>query len=280
MSQMCETTISLRVDPTNPGQFFACCGLLELADRLWPEVEAWFDRSIFFIIAGEPTASLPNLLTAAHDIRLAEDGLHNTEEDENAEDKDSEDEVSPFIIESPISIRLDWWKDKTLKTWAGSMDARKIFLAMCNAIDAQNENPLNQGSVVFDATGSMSTNGRSKRTGKPKKREPFYFDSRRGANALPIDVGFSQDSLKLTTIAYPVVEALTLVGLQRCRPKPTDTPRVFEYYTWQIPFPVEIVPVAVLGLVGNGNGYRFENAFRTDQKKHKAYTPATFIGGK
>ncbi|TWW08183.1 hypothetical protein E3A20_26890, partial [Planctomyces bekefii] len=24
----------VNVDPTNPGQFFACCGLLELADRL------------------------------------------------------------------------------------------------------------------------------------------------------------------------------------------------------------------------------------------------------
>ena len=28
-------SFSVNVDPTNPGQFFACCGLLELADRLW-----------------------------------------------------------------------------------------------------------------------------------------------------------------------------------------------------------------------------------------------------
>ena len=28
-------SIRIAVDPTNPGQFFACCGLLELADRLW-----------------------------------------------------------------------------------------------------------------------------------------------------------------------------------------------------------------------------------------------------
>ena len=27
-------SIAVSVDPTNPGQFFACCGLLELADRL------------------------------------------------------------------------------------------------------------------------------------------------------------------------------------------------------------------------------------------------------
>jgi CRISPR-associated protein Csx14 len=28
-------SLRIKVDPTNPGQFFACCGLLELADRLW-----------------------------------------------------------------------------------------------------------------------------------------------------------------------------------------------------------------------------------------------------
>ena len=35
--------IRITVDPTNPGQFFACCGLLELADRLWPGAEGWFE---------------------------------------------------------------------------------------------------------------------------------------------------------------------------------------------------------------------------------------------
>jgi CRISPR-associated protein Csb3 len=30
-----EPNITIKVDVTNPGQFFACCGLLELADRLW-----------------------------------------------------------------------------------------------------------------------------------------------------------------------------------------------------------------------------------------------------
>ena len=35
-------SFSVNVDPTNPGQFFACCGLLELADRLWDGAEGWF----------------------------------------------------------------------------------------------------------------------------------------------------------------------------------------------------------------------------------------------
>jgi len=51
-----EPNITVNVDVTNPGQFFAYCGLLELADRLWPCVEVVrsfteprFERSRFCI---------------------------------------------------------------------------------------------------------------------------------------------------------------------------------------------------------------------------------------
>ena len=37
-------TIRIRVDATNPGQFFACCGLLELAARLRPGAFGCFER--------------------------------------------------------------------------------------------------------------------------------------------------------------------------------------------------------------------------------------------
>lgn len=214
-----EAAIRLRVDPTNPGQFFACCGLLELADRQWSGVEAWFNCGFFYIFTEERAASLQELLTIARDIRIADD-LCSDKKGEIEEDN-ADAAVFPLIIESPISLRLDWWKDKTLKPWAGSMDERKIFLAMCNAIDVRNEDPLNQGVIVFDVDMKSSTNSSGKRPFKAKKREPFYFDSRRGANAMPIDVGFSTDSLKLATIAYPAVESLSLIGIQRCRPMPT-----------------------------------------------------------
>lgn len=38
-----QPNLTIKVDVTNPGQFFACCGLFELAHRLWPGVEAYFD---------------------------------------------------------------------------------------------------------------------------------------------------------------------------------------------------------------------------------------------
>src|SRR5271163_2625185 len=54
-------SIQIAVDPTNPGQFFACCGLLELADRLWPGAEGWFESIDQFMLqtAGHETTIGP-----------------------------------------------------------------------------------------------------------------------------------------------------------------------------------------------------------------------------
>ncbi len=279
MSSTATSPIRFRVDPANPGQFFACCGLLEMADRLWSEAEGWFDGNTFFIRAMRNTATLSMLLDAAKTIQLMqiETGPNDGENEEDEKSEDAEDHISSLLITAPVSVRLDWWSDRSLKTWAGSMNASMIFLAMCNAIDPAQDDPLNHGTVVFDAAVQDVASRPKRRARNP--REPFYFDARRGANALSIDVGFSTDSLKksqeLTTVAYPVVESMCLVGLQRCRPRPTDKPRVFDYFVWNTPISVTVAPVAVSGLAESGSGFRFANAFRTDQKKHKAFNPAT-----
>ena len=77
--------------------------------------------------------------------------------------------------------------------------------------------------------------------------------------------------------AYPAVELLCLIRLQRCRPKLTSTPLLFEYFTWSTPLPVSVLPAAIGGFLGQGFGYRFENAYRTDQRKHSGYLPATLF---
>jgi CRISPR-associated protein Csb3 len=270
-------SIRINVDPTNPGQFFACCGLLELADRLWGYAEGWFDTGAFLISTDHAGASLSKLLEAAKSCRLLEDASANapSPEDGDEEEDDSEDTAGSLSVVSPIAIELDWWKDKSIKTWAGSMKESKIFLAMCNAIDPQSADPLNQSGLVFDASSPKLPHAKTNSGKNGKKREPFYFDARRGASAWSIDVGFSTDALGLSTTAHPVVEALCFIGLQRCRPKPTPRPRVFHYFAWRIPLPPSIVPVAVSGAIGGGDCYCFTNTFRTDQKKHKTYTTAT-----
>jgi CRISPR-associated protein Csb3 len=109
-----------------------------------------------------------------------------------------------------------------------------------------------------------------------KKVEPYYFDARRGANAHSRDIGFSPNDLQLTTTAFPAVELLCLVGLQRCLPAKTARPRVFDYFTWTEPLPPELLPPVVTSelTMPGSRGYRFENWYRTGQRKHKAFRSA------
>lgn len=251
--------MKIHVDATNPGHFFACCGLLELADRLWGEAEGWFSSGAFHL---EAPGVLPDLMHSIATTPLTQ---------VDVEDATS----SPVFVQAPFHLLLDWWNDeraggRRLKGWAGRMNGFRIARAMQAALAGHDaEDLLNHGMVVYDCDDPS------------QKVEPFYFDARRGAQAHPIDIGFSPDALAMTNTAYPAVEFLCLVGLQRSRPLPTDRPRTFDYFTWSAPIEARLVPAAACGLLErvHAHGYRFEAAFRTDQRKHKAFTPATPHGG-
>lgn len=260
---MTKPTPSIRVavDPTNPGQFFACCGLLELADRLWPGAEGWFEKeSREFCIACEKT--LPELV---HAVAHASVTLIDTDDIYSGR-------VCIDISNRPFT--LDWWHElggrkdaKDLKVWAGTMESHGIAQAMQHAMRGEpflTPDLFNVGMVVTDADDTS------------KKKEPYYFDARRGPNAHSRDVGFSANDLGLTTMAFPAVEFLCLVGLQRCQPVRNGDSRIYDYFTWSVPILPNVLPAAVAGLLPHvgGRGYRFENWFRTGQRKHKAFLPA------
>ncbi|HEX3151349.1 MAG TPA: hypothetical protein VHR66_24940 [Gemmataceae bacterium] len=261
-----KPTISINVDPTNPGQFFACCGLLELADRLWPSsfVEGWFENNDqrFCLSGTEPLAELIQKIANTTVSLLDEDDVYSGR--------------VTIGIGSP-SFVLDWWHEaggradaKDLKVWAGQMQSARIAQAMQHAMrDERFGAPgfLNVGLIVYEP-------------GDPNKKvEPYYFDARRAPNAHSRDVGFSANDLSLTTTAFPAVEFLCLVGLQRCLPVRNGHTRIYDYCTWTEPMVPALLPAAVSGNLSRGKnrGYRFENWFRTGQRKHKAFRSATPI---
>jgi hypothetical protein len=256
-----EAKIRVNTDAANPGQFFACCGLLELADRLWPGAEGGFDANEFLITSASGTLSGLLQAVATAELRQIDP---------------TDDTASPIEVGPPFGLRLDWWTDqqsggRQLKVWAGTMRSVRIARAMQATLrkpELQTETLFDRAMVVYDPDEPA------------KKVEPYYFDGRRGANALALDIGFMPDALKMTTAAFPAVEFLCLVGLQRARPARTETPRVFDYYTWSVSLPVSLLPAATSGHLAHVGAvaYRFENAYRTDQKKHKAFLPATRIG--
>lgn len=275
-------SITVAVDPTNPGQFFACCGLLELADRLWPGAEGWFttDGQKFFIsFSGDTSGTLRELLAAVKSIQIEADEEEDSTEDESGE----EQTVEPLVINSPVSLRLDWFEDTNLKPWAGSMNPKRIMAAMTTNVDPEWHQPFAVSLITRDPQRIRTGRGGKETVILGKPREPFYFDSRRGVNVIDRDVGFVPDGLKKAyktyTHAFPAVEALAPIGLQRARPKRARYSREFDYYTWTWRLPCTLVSAAVLGIIGDvgAAGFRFWNAFRTGQDKHKAYMQATPI---
>ncbi|WP_434045148.1 MULTISPECIES: hypothetical protein [Sorangium] len=252
----------VQVDVTNPGQFFACCGLLELATRLAGDATAHFEGAHFVVAAG---CTLSGLLDRWTSTRLVQ--------------VDPEDDASsPIYLPPPFDLRLDWWKDadaggRDLKVWAGTMQSVRIAQAMVASLrdpELHAEDLFARGFIVYDPDEPT------------KKVEPFYFDARRAPNAHSRDVGFSPNDLELTTTAFPAVEALCLVGLQRCRPAPTEQKRIFIYRTWATPLPISLAAPVVSAAVpmAGTRTYRFENWFRTGQKKHKAFRSAVSIEGR
>jgi CRISPR-associated protein Csb3 len=249
----------VNVDPANPGQFFACCGLLELATRWKGQARARFGEGDFEVEADCTLGGLLGALVSSPRSRM-----------------DPTDEMaSPIWIGEPFGLLLDWWKDeetggKELKLWAGQMRSDRIEGAMIAQLAdpaVQTDGLLDVGRVVHDPEEPS------------KKVEPFYFDARRAPNAHSRDVGFSPNKLELTTTAFPAVEGLCLIGLQRFRPAPTAVRRVYDYATWPVPLSaVAATPVANHAVqVSGARTYRFECWFRTGQKKNKAFRPAVRI---
>lgn len=305
-------SLRINVDPSNPGQFFACCGLLELADRAWYGAEGWFGNEDTSFMVSSPCAdarfadlveklgqaTLEGELSsqlAAEREQLEHRRRQFKKEDKALRDDDEKrrKELGTLLREGmirigdPFNLRLDWWQDDNEdnpKTWAGSQQVLRI--AQASLVDSVRAFAIDQPfdfSCVMRALPNDSKNEqrenikvRRKRQAKDKA-EPFYFDSRHGANALPLDIGFSPNELGMESKAFPAVELLCLIGLQRCRPRLTGTPSVFEYFTWWTPLALPALPAAVGGFLCQGFGYRFENAYRTDQRKHRGYLRATLF---
>lgn len=254
-----EPSIRVAVDPTNPGQFFACCGLLELADRLWPGAEGWFaegGREFWIACAG----TLGELIRA---ISAAELTAH-----------DPGDSTSTsFTIGSPFRpLSIDWWHTdligaRDLKVWAGTMESHGIAYAMQVAL--RNDRFLTRDLFNVETVVQNPDD-------PSKKKEPYYYDARRAPNAHSRDVGFSANDLGATTVAHPAVELLCVIGIQVSRPANTKEKRIYDYYLWPVPLPTNLLLAASSGALElrGQRGYRFENWFRTGQKKHKAFKAA------
>lgn len=283
-----EASIRVKVDPTNPGQFFACCGLLELADRLWPGAEGWFDGKEFCIATDGTLEAVLDALVSCHMSNTMTDAQHDRFREITAmpvkvrkatPGVEDEEKVlgallreSPLILGDPINILLDWFTDNysggsRFKTWAGRQSVLEIATSMKKALNANEWRDEN--CLAFSVTNCGL---------------PFNFDSDLGGQGGAIDVGFSFDPLAgsaLTRIepsARPALELLAFIGLQRFRPLEVKGENEFRYTAWNQAMSIEIaMPAASGSIPASGSIYMFRLLYRT--KYLKSFLPAIPFSG-
>ena len=281
-------SIRVKVDLTNPGQFFACCGLFELANRLKPGAEAWFDQDKFLIACDSTLiqvlnslvgCTLTNTMSPEQHARFEEleswtvaKRKSNRAEDEYKE-LDKLRREAPIVLEEPFNITLDWFADayaggSRFKTWAGRQSVLDISTAMKVA--------LNPTTWRDEACLSFSAS---------ECGLPFNFDSDLGGQGGAIDIGFSFDPLagseltRIKTSARPALELLAFIGLQRFRPTEIKSENRFLYTAWSRPLPIQVAMPAACGAmpVAGARRYEFKLLYRT--KYLKSFLPAIpFIG--
>jgi CRISPR-associated protein Csx14 len=241
-----DPDISVNVDIRNPGQFFACCGLLEISSRIWPDSEGWFG------IAGRRATYCIATRSGHHDPlgeivrRICEP---NTTIETDAEYYNPG--LRPLLVK-PFDLRLDWWIEdgvnkSPLKLWAGQQTPRRIMT------DMQAEfQQINAGRNMFSQQRAMS--GR------------WGIDAASSWTARGL--GYSPDEQNMPWATYPATEIFAAIGLQRCRPLRIEEMkgRWFSYHIWTCPLEISVVSAAaIMGKGQIADKYLFHARMRNKQ---------------
>jgi CRISPR-associated protein Csb3 len=282
-------TIRVNVNVTNPGQFFACCGLLELADRLWPGAEGWFEEREFCVACGGTLTSLLDSLIACHLTNTMTEAQHARFKEitalsvkvrkstpgveDESKNLDKLLREAPIVFGGPFNITLDWFTDNyaggsRFKTWAGRQSVLDIATSMKVALE---------GTVWRDKDCLKFT--------VTNCGLPFNFDSDLGGQGGAIDVGFSFDPLagsaltRIESTARPALELLAFIGLQRFRPVEIPRANRFLYTAWNRSLPIEVAMPAACGTLPLDGESRFEFRLLYRTKYLKSFLPAIPLTG-
>jgi CRISPR-associated protein Csb3 len=120
---------------------------------------------------------------------------------------------------------------------------------------ASAKSPLDCCEAVYDVKDGKA---------RDKTISPFYFDSRRSGTSQ--DFGFAPDEQEMSVDAFPAVESLALIGLQRFRPRldRETRPRTFVYSAWAefLSAPVAAATVGGAVRVRSQGDFRFRRPSR------------------
>ncbi len=244
-------SVTIDIDPLNPAQFFACCGLIELLSARNKGVLACFKhnpqhpRQARFKLYGTDASQLSATMSVLKEADVTA----------SADFAGGEAPVQVVIHEHGVLV-LDWWlvpersSKSGFKLWAGQQTTLKLVQDMLGADwDLSAEG-------VFEHRLPMS--GR------------FGLDPRSSWNTL--DFGSSPNTQNRDAYTYPATEMLAAIGLQGFRPR-QQARKGFLYSLWSSPLPLTVARAAATGLlrVSGTRIFRFEV-----NKRSGSYSYLTF----
>lgn len=261
--------ITIPVDLTNPGQFFACCGLLELASRIDENALGWFDGSKYCISTCAEDV-LDKFFSCTIEVDTSYQSAHTDDgEEEGADDGDDHHRgrVFPMTLGPPFDLLLNWWTDdeaqgQKLKLWTAGQRVTDLLLG-------HHKKKKKKAKGKPDETIRVYTPSTREHFAKVVQKYPddwlrkavpidspaaFSFDSRLSRNNA-LDLGhFTHGTLAFS----PAIDVLCLVGFQRFRPEMIEVWNRNRYCTWVEPLPVLVAPMAALGMLPSFVGQYFE----------------------
>ncbi|MDQ2844281.1 MAG: hypothetical protein M3Y72_25215 [Acidobacteriota bacterium] len=237
----------VRMDPLNPGQFFACCGLFELlapdADAVASfDFDAQHPRHASFVVQGK----FDSLCTVIEQLSKAKPRFEGTEPATRI--------VELSHAERPLT--LDWWLDEfrekttPLKCWAGQVTTENLVCELLSLLAEQNAN-----EHLFDVPAMT--------------KAKFGVDPRSAWNAL--DFGFSPNEHGRDSAVFPAVDILAAIGLQTFRPDTSRREKV-RYSLWTDPLPVCVARLAFRNPWDGLPARSYEFGIRSRGQSYKYFT--------
>lgn len=236
-----QPSFSIRADVANPGQFFACCGLLELAHRMWTNVEGWFEMHYFCVSMPSRSATLRDVIDHLLNVGASQGRTSGVIRDSRGNPVDL-DKVTPIELGDPINIRLAWWLDEfksaftPFKLWSGRQSSWDVFCQLrkagrlCKSVDER----------LFDVSTPLKSR--------------FGLDPRSAWEAL--DTGFSPNTLGMSVATYWATELLAAIALASFVVDQSSSQ--LSYATWPRPLPTPVARIAAAGILPLTGQQHFE----------------------
>src|ERR1700682_5723030 len=303
----------IQVNPLNPVEYLACCGVFEILARFDADATSWWE------LAPQPLFLVESKIDEASLLRCLTDTLSNWSEwqaskkktsddlfakDEEADQRVSEElaaeaeEANPVEGEADEGIRLnlsfhlndqveelalDWWYETiTPQKRIKAKSAWKMYAGQQTAEKISREMATQAAQLLHENAAARISDLLKLSAGMTGR---FGFDPRSSRNAL--DTGYSPNDLKLPIATFPFAELLTAIAAQHFFPPRTQQAKsitssrgwiandVFRYALWKTPLPITLARMAAIGAAINRDDVIPLRAERANRDKYSNFRMAT-----